>query len=247
VRHLTIVRAGGVSLIFGAFAFVLVFSYLAARFGYPDVLDGQASEVLPELLSIGSPGRLAWAIYGFLPLIWIPAAVGAFHALRHTGEGAMRVATFAAALSSIAMMLGLLRWPSLHWELAEAFVAADPAGRAVISAVFAGFNSYLGNYIGEFLGELCFSVFFLLSGRAMLDVRSGFPRWFGYWGLLTALAGLIGMLRNVTEVVLPIADINNFLLPLWMVAFGIGLLRVRGQETFPLPVPRQTSVISGIP
>jgi hypothetical protein len=54
VRYFTIVRAGGLALILGALAFLAVFSYLAARFGYPDVLDGVASEVLPRLLSTGS-------------------------------------------------------------------------------------------------------------------------------------------------------------------------------------------------
>jgi len=35
-------RAGGWSLIAAAIGFMAVFSYLAARFSYPDVLDGPA-------------------------------------------------------------------------------------------------------------------------------------------------------------------------------------------------------------
>jgi hypothetical protein len=93
--------------------------------------------------------------------------------------------------------------------------------------VFAGLNSSLGNYIGEFLGELSVSLFFLLSALAMLDRDSGFPRWMGYLGAGTALAGLVGMFRNVTDVVAPIASVNNYLLPLWMIVFGAGLLRFR--------------------
>jgi hypothetical protein len=227
VRRFTIVRAGGVTLVVGALAFVSVFAYLAARFDYPEVLNGAASDVLPRLLATGREGRLVWAVYGMLPLIWIPAGVGAFHALRHTGEGAMRTAMLFATLSTMTMMLGLLRWPSLHWELAQAFAIGGSSEQAVISAAFAAFNSYLGNYIGEFLGELSISVFFLLSARAMLDARSGFPRWLAYLGLLTAVAGLVGMFRNVTDAVGPVADINNYLLPVWMIAFGVGLLRVQ--------------------
>ena len=227
MRQFTVVRAGGVALISGAVTFVAVFSYLAARFAYPEVLDGSASEVLPRLLATGAEGRFVWAVYGFLPLIWIPAGVGAFHALRHTGEGAMRAAMFFAALSSLAMMLGLLRWPSVHWELAQAFAAGGPSERVVIGAIFAALNSFLGNYIGEFLGELCFSVFFLLSARAMLDPHSGFPPWVGRFGLLVAMAGFIGMFRNVSAAVVPVAEVNNYLLPLWMTTFGIALLRVR--------------------
>jgi drug/metabolite transporter (DMT)-like permease len=100
----------------------------------------------------------------------------------------------------------------------------QPRG-TVIAAVFAGLNSYLRTYIGEFLGELSFSLFFLLSALAMLVSQSGFPRWMGYLGLLTAVAGLVGMFRNVSNAVDPIAAVNNYLLPLWMIVFGVGLLR----------------------
>jgi len=108
------------------------------------------------------------ALYGFLPLIWIPAGVGAFHALRGVREGSMRVAMLFAVVAAISMILGLLRWPSIHWTLAEAYANGTEADRAAINAVFAGLNSFLGNYVGEFLGEFSFSLFFLLSGVAML-------------------------------------------------------------------------------
>ena len=58
--------------------------------------------------------------------------------------------------------------------------------------MFTGLNSYLGNYIGEFLGELSISVFFLLSAFAILARNSAWPRWMGYVGLATAIAGLVG-------------------------------------------------------
>jgi hypothetical protein len=228
MRSTGVVRVGGVFLIAGALAFMGVFAFLAARFNYPEVLDGTAAQVLPNLLATGTAGRTVWAIYGFLPLIWIPAGVGAFHALRGVREGSMRVAMLFAFMSAVSMMLGLLRWPSIHWTLAEAYAAGSAADRAAIDATFAGLNSFLGNYIGEFLGELSFSMFFLLSGLAMLTRGARFPRWVGYLGILTAAAGLIGMFRNVSGVVDPIAALNNYLLPLWMIIFGVALLRHPG-------------------
>jgi hypothetical protein len=33
------------------------------------------------------------------------------------------------------------------------------------------------------------------------------------------------MFRNVSNVVDPVAAVNNYLLPLWMILFGVGLLR----------------------
>jgi hypothetical protein len=43
--------------------------------------------------------------------------------------------------------------------------------------------------------------------------------------MATAAAGLIGMFRNVTAVVAPVAEVNNYLLPVWMIVFGVSLLR----------------------
>ena len=233
-RSLT-VRAGGVALIAGALAFMAVFAWLAARFDYPAVLDGDAATVLPRLLATGSAGRAAWALYAFLPLCWVPAGVGAYCALRRTHPGAMLVALQCAVISAVAMMLGLMRWPSIHWRLAELQATATSEQQPVIAAVFDGLNSYLGNYVGEFLGELGFSAFFVLSAWALLRSRL-VPAWVGAAGLLTGAAGLIGMFRNVTDAVDPVAAANNYLLPLWMIIFGVVLLRVRPEDDRPAGV-----------
>jgi hypothetical protein len=218
-------------LILGAVAFLAVFAHLAATFDYPAVLDGPADRVLPALLATGAAGRFAWSFYALLPLVWLPAGVGAFEALRSRAEGGMRLALLFASLAAVTMMLGLLRWPSIHWELARAWEGAAPGERATIAALFGGLNVYLGNFIGEFVGELAFNVFFLLSGIAMLRTPP-FPRWTGWWGAATAVLGLVGMFRNVSPVVAPVADANNYLLPLWMIGFGVALIRYgRSTET----------------
>jgi hypothetical protein len=225
-RTRTTVRAGGWALILGALAFMGVFGFLAARFDYPTILNGPAAIVLPRLLETGEVGRAIWALYALLPLIWLPAGVGAYYALRRSHPGAMLLALQFAVMAAISMMLGLMRWPSIHWRLAEAYGPADPGQRVVIAAVFDGLNSYLGNYLGEFLGELSFSAFFLLSAWAMLRSRA-VPRWAALIGLITGAAGLVGMFRNMTPAVDAVAAINNYLLPLWMIGFGVLLLRHR--------------------
>jgi hypothetical protein len=225
MRSMTIVRAGGISLIAAALAFIGVFTYLAIRFDYPAVLDGSATEVLPKLLATGTTGRGVWALYGFLPLLFVPAGVAAYFALRDVRGGSMLAALALAMFAALSMMLGLLRWPSIHWALARAHESGGAAEQTAIAAVFSGLNSYLGNYLGEFLGELCLSLFFLLSSLAMLAAAGRFPRWIGYLGVFTAVAGLVGMFRNVSDLVSPVAAINNYLLPLWMIIFGVALVR----------------------
>lgn len=217
------ILAGGIALAGGALAFLGVFSYLAARFHYPEVLDGPAGEVLPALLATGSTGRMAWAFYSVLPLVFIPAGAAALEALRERAAGLMRVAALFALLASFSMVLGLMRWPSVHWELARAWGGATEENRFVLAAVFDGLNRYLGNFIGEFLGELSFSVFFVLSGVGLLRHPRA-PGWLGWWGIATGVLGLIGMWRNVTPSVAGIASANNYLLPAWMIGFGMWLM-----------------------
>ena len=216
--------AGGLSLVAGAFAFLGVFSYLAARFHYPDVLDGRAADVLPALLATGPSGRAAWALYAVLPLVFVPAGVGTFEALRERAAGPARTGALFALIAALAMMLGLMRWPSIHWELARAWTTAAENERVVIAAVFDGLNRYLGNWLGEFLGELAFSVYFVTSGVGLLR-HARAPRWLGWWGILTGVLGLVGMWRNVTGAVDAVAEVNNYLLPAWMIALGVWLVR----------------------
>ncbi len=226
MRGMTAVRFGGWSLVFGAIAFMAVFGWLAARFDYPDILDGSAATVLPRLLATGATGRAVWALYAFLPLVWLPAGVGAHLALRRTHPGAALLAMQSSVVAAIAMMLGLMRWPTIQWALARRWESADAGQRVVLDALFDGLNSYLGNYVGEFLGEFAFSVFFVLTGWALLRSRAVAPL-FGGLGLATGVAGLVGMFRNVTTAVGPVAEINNYLLPAWMIVFGVVLLRWR--------------------
>ena len=131
-----------------------------------------------------------------------------------------------AVLSAVSMMLGLMRWPTIHWRLAQLYVQGTPEEQRLIAAVFDGFNVYAGNYLGEFLGELSFSAFFVLSAWALLRSHRA-PRWLAIAGLLTGVLGWIGMFRNVTTAVAPVAALNNYLLPLWMIAFGVVLIRAR--------------------
>jgi hypothetical protein len=217
------ILCGGISLIAGAIAFMGVFTYLAAQFNYPAVLDGKAGDVLPALLGTGSNGRAAWALYSLLPLTFIPAGVAAFEALKGKSEAMMRVASQFALLAALTMVLGLMRWPSIHWELARAWRAANPEQQQTLATVFDGLNTYVGNYIGEFLGELSFSVFFLVSGIALLR-HARAPRWVAWWGVVTGALGLIGLWRNVTSIVNLVAEANNYLLPAWMVGFGVWLI-----------------------
>jgi hypothetical protein len=216
------IAGGGVCFVVGALAFVGVFSYLAANFGYPQVLDGTAGEVLPRLRAGGETMRAVWAVYAFLPLLLVPGAVAAFLAFA-ASRGRMTLALVFASIGSLAMCLGLMRWPSVHWALAGAYASGDGATRAAIAAVFDGLNLYLGNYIGEFLGELCLAGFFFFAGLSQAaEPRK--TRWLGWAGAVFGVMFAVGAFRNLTPAVAPLASVNNYLLPLWMIVLGVSLI-----------------------
>ena len=215
-------RVGGAVLVGTSLGFIAVFSYLAASFGYPEVLDGEAATVLPALLAGGSAMRAAWAFYAALPVGIGVAATQLFPLLRGAGEQRARIGLVAAWVATLAMITGLARWPTLHHGLAVRFATAGSEERRQISALFDGANLYLGNVTGEFIGEIALCVWFTTLGLASLR-GVGAHRSVGYLGLATAFSMTIGAFRNVTGAVAVVAEVNNTLLPLWLIAFGVAL------------------------
>jgi hypothetical protein len=226
---------GGGSLIAATLLFSAVFVYLARSFGYPEVLDLPAAEVLPRLLALGPTGRAVWVLYGLIPLLLVPTALGVHAAARQAAPLAARAALITAVLSALTMMAGLLRWPSLHWQLALAHADASPGAREAIAATFAAANSYLGNFVGEFLGELFLNAFFLSAAIALTRAASASGRWLLVAGSSASLLGGLAMLRNATPWVEPIAALNNLVLPIWMLVLGVVLLRHRAAASSPVP------------
>jgi hypothetical protein len=213
---------GGASFVAATILFAAVFSYLAAAFDYPAVLDRPAGDVLPALLALGTRGRIVWLVYGLIPLLLMPTALGVKEAARATAPRLGRAIVWLAALSALAMMTGLLRWPTLHWMLAQEWTFGSPASREVLASRFATANLYLGNVIGEFAGELFLNGFFLTSSLAL---SAGRPRrrWLVLSGFAASALGWIAMLRNLTPLVEPLATLNNIVLPLWMLTLGLTL------------------------
>lgn len=65
--------------------------------------------------------------------------------------------------------------------------------------------------------------FFFLAGLSLRhELR--FPRWLGWSGIVFSVLFVVGAFRNITHLVQIVADINNALLPLWMMVLGAALI-----------------------
>lgn len=216
-RHLQ--RVGAVLLIGGASAFIAVFLYLHSAFGYPDILELGAGDVLPRLAAGGSRLQVAWGLYGALPLTLLVAGIASMPLLEDGGgRGLARLGAVASSLAAIAMLLGLSRWTSIHAMLASRWASASTAQREIYATIFDASNRYLGNWVGELLGELSLAGWFACIGVALR--RSERPLG---GTLVLAAAGIValGALRQLTSVVAPIAELANIVLP-------VGLLAIAG-------------------
>lgn len=220
------IKLGGLFSLLGGILFIGVFTYLAINFNYPDILDGDAYLVFPKIVAGGSEMRAIWAIYALLPLILIPAGLGTYSYLRDKNNSLAVAGLVFASFAAFANMLGLMRWPSIHWILAQSFTTSTVEQKATINTIFQGLNVYLGNYIGEFLGELTMNMWFLTIGLILIKV-SGKLKYFGYLAVITAALGLIGGFRNITSSVSMVAEVNNYLLPIFLIMLGVLLLRVK--------------------
>lgn len=230
-----LLKSAGTVLILLSLAFMAVFSYLAAAFGYPDVLDHSAAEVLPALLAGGQRLRSVWFLYSALPLGIVFAAAASASVLQRGGPVLEKLGVAAGVTAGVAMMLGLARWPTLEWSLAEHWVGGDIAGRAGIAALFDASNLYLGNWIGEFVGEMGTALWFVALGIAHRRDGRGV---IGGLGLGAGLLVFVAALRNITPAVSFVSAINNVTLPLWLITLGVLFLRA---DPAPRKAPSWTS------
>jgi hypothetical protein len=219
-----LLRRAGVALIFASLAFVAVFTYLAMAFGYPDVLDRSAAEVLPQLAAGGPRLRLVWYLYGILPLGLVFAGAGSAAVLQRGGGHLRALGVSAAVVAGVAMMLGLLRWPTIMWTLARHWQNGSPAAHPALAAMFDAGNLFLGNLIGEFVGEVATATWFIALGVAF---RRDGRRLAGSLGIAAGVVLAVAALRNITAMVAPAAELNNLTLPAWLFTLGVLFLRDR--------------------
>ena len=226
-------RVGAVILALGSAGFVAIFLYLQATFSYPDILDRDAGEVLVRLLDGGTTLRGVWLLYALLPLTLLAAGIASMPLLEDGGgRGLARIGAVAAIVASLTMMVGLLRWPSIQWSLAEHWTDATPDQRGVYAVMFDAANRYLGNLTGELIGELALAGWFASIGMALRLVER--PRW-GTAMLVAAAIVALGALRQISPVFDPIAAVSNLVLPLSLFVIAALLWRhaapVRGRVT----------------
>jgi Domain of unknown function (DUF4386) len=223
----------GALLIVVPVLFNVFFFALQAAFEYPDILRHPTDDILRRFAAGGAGLVALWYGFALVPALFLPAAVLLRRAFAPDASPWLALATPFAVVASVVQLLGLLRWPFLVPELAQAYLdpGADAATRAASAAVFRAFHQYAGVAVGEHLGYLFTGAWTAVIAGAMLTApppASPFPRWLGWLGLVAAAGILVGLLEPAGLAVAGTINALSYVLwSLWLLAAGVLLLRSR--------------------
>lgn len=183
--------AAGILLIVAPLWFNVMFTMLARRFDYPDILRQPTPAILERFQAGGPSLSLLWWAFTMSGLLLIATAVVLGQALGDSQVLPLAV-TF-GILAGLVQMLGLLRWVYLLPPLARAY--ADPSleddERASILVTFRAFHQYVGVGVGEHLGYLFTGIWSLLTGAAIV-LGTDLPSWLGWPGIVIGIGLIAG-------------------------------------------------------
>jgi hypothetical protein len=183
--------SAGILLIVAPVWFNVMFTMLAKRFDYPDILRRPTPEILERFQAGGPSLSLLWWAFTMSGLLLIATAVVLGQAL---GDNQLLpVAMTFGVLAGLVQMLGLLRWVYLLPPLARAYAdpSVGPDERASILVTFRAFHQYFGVGVGEHLGYLFTGVWSLLIGIAIL-LGTSLATWLGWPGVVVGVGLIVG-------------------------------------------------------
>ncbi|MFN7598975.1 MAG: DUF4386 family protein [Cereibacter sp.] len=197
---------------------------LGGAIQWPESLDYPAAKMLPLLLEQLAAVRLGYGLYLGYSLLFLATGVLAVRLAARPGPLSILglIAIAAAAVSTLARAIGIIRWLTGSTALAEAYSAPGLSAdaRAAIEAMQAAINAW-GGAIGEALGVAAFAAIWAISLSVLILRDRQLPAWAGWTGLvaggLVALPGLelFGIAPPVS-IVLSTTGIQ-----LWFMALGL--------------------------
>lgn len=225
--------AAGVVLLVQGFSIFAPMAVLGEAIQWPDSLDYPPARMLPLLLEQVSAVRLGYGLYLGYSLLFLVTGVLTVRLAARPGPLGMLglIALGAAAASTLARAIGIIRWLTGSLALAEAHAAPGlPAdARLAIEATQGAINAW-GGAIGEALGVASFAAIWAICASLLILRDRRLPAWTGLAGLaagvLVALPGLelFGIAPPVS-IVLSTTGIQ-----LWFMALGL-LFLWRGLRT----------------
>jgi hypothetical protein len=198
----------------------VAFTALGSIFGYPDVLDEPAAQVLAAFRDDQSAVSGWFSVLALSAALLAPIAIGV---RRLSASRAMRIALPVGVAAALVQVVGLLRWPILVPGYASDAASGDAGVAAGARDSFTTASDILGTAVGETLGYLLTATWTVLVIVALGRRYAG--RWFQILGGVSAVLVVAGVLSPFG---LPVIDTANFvgyvLWSAWLIAFAVVIL-----------------------
>jgi len=227
-KHETMIYVGAWSMLLFAILYVgltMVINNLAQS---QTMLYGMEEHNLFKVAMGTMTIRTLLVIYGVMPLLLIPAAVGCFYAFIEPHEAQMRCGMYFATAGALALSLSLLMIPSINWHLVSYIPNLTGDVRAAMIINLQGIHSYFGVFVGDILGLGSILVWFFITSLVMLRT-SVIPHIMGVIELIIAIvAALLLILRYTGLIPMLYSNIQApGLIALWLFLCGISLMSLR--------------------
>ena len=206
---------------------------LSVRFGWPDILDAPAAEVLPAFAEIAGTVQTLFLLQMAGSLVLIPGVI-ALHLLLARSRGtdaALLTVTAFGVLAPVIQSLGWIRWPLVVPGLAERYLdpTASAATTEATAATYELINAYAGGALGENLGWLLQGVWAV--GLAILAWRAAdvAPAWLRRSLAVVAVAWTVTLVPAGWLANDPLTAIGSSIYSVWylvLLVLGVVLLRV---------------------
>lgn len=210
----------GLALIVFLIVTNVAYAYLAANFGYDDILREPVPTILERFAAGGPALILAWAAFAWSALLFVLAACFVAHALAKRHGQFVWMATAAGAASGIVQAAELFRWVFVVPSLASAYGAAEsgPAERAAVIQTFNALNQYGGVALGEHLGQILL-VAWTIGIAAACWRAGGALKWTSLIGMATVPLWILGQTELFATVIpqTPVIEVTPIAFMLWMV------------------------------
>jgi len=194
---------------------------LGTAISWPDSLDFPADKILPIIHSQATAVSIGYFIYLLYSILFFFTGTLVVSELQKTSTNLanMKLASIAAGLSSLARVIGILRWLVPFPILAASYVATvDPTIKLTQEMIFTVVNNY-GGGIGELLGVTIFTSIWMIIVSWEFISQKNLPSWLGYFGLIAALASLALVLEVFGFTVS--VSLSQTLFQIWLLCMGI--------------------------
>jgi hypothetical protein len=205
---------------------------LRLSYNYPTIMYADPHTAFTALLAGGLPLRVLLTLYSVVPLLLLPASIGAYYALRNQSEPGMRLSLLFALLFVFSLMLTLMEVPSFDWVLAGFYLKADPSQQTLVTAMMSGIASYFSFFTGEFIAKICGIVWFYTIGINALR-NSEFPKWLGYLGIFASIYLIFTFIGNFNLFPIGVKKVIQLFLPIeaiWLFTLGVFLTMYKSNQ-----------------